>query len=191
MKRAASPGWRNTRGASGQRSKSAAPARRRVRVRPAEPRDLAAVHRAVAALAQGEGDEAPHPVAFARTFERSFAPGSAFRFLVADVAGRVVGVCSVHDRFSTWKGAPAVEVQDVYVVPEEHRRGVATALLAAAEAHAVKVGAARVELQVLAGNRDAKALYGREGFAETGYVVMRKTPRRDPDADLRGVFGDA
>lgn len=161
-----------------------------MRVRPAEPRDLAVVHRLVAALATGEGDDAPHPVAFARTFERSFAPDSRFRFLVAESAGRVVGTCSVHDHYSTWKAAPVVEVQDVFVVPEERRRGVASALLAAAEAHAARLGAARVQLHVLAGNADAQRLYVREGFADSGYVVMRKAPRKGEDDDLKGVFGD-
>lgn len=182
MKRAPSPEWEKF---HGRRT-----ARGGVRVRAAEPRDLAAVHRLVAALAVGEGADAPHPVAFARTFERSVQTGSAFRFLVAESAGRVVGACSLHDRFSTWKGAPVVEVQDLFVLPEERRRGVATALLDAAEAHAAKLGAARVELQVLAGNAAALGLYRGAGFADSGYVVLRKTPRREDDASLRGVFGD-
>lgn len=188
MNRASSPRRRTP---SRERVEVGAPARPVVRVRPAEPGDLAVVHRLVAALATHEGADPPHPVAFARTFERSLAPGSAFRFLVADSGGRVVGACSVHDRFSTWQGAPVVDVQDVYVVPEERRRGVASALLAAAEAHATRLGAARVELQVLAGNAHAHALYRRDGYVETGYVVLRKRPRKDDDAELRGVFGDA
>lgn len=170
-----------------------------VRVRPAEAGDLAALYPLVAALAGDEGDSPPHPTAFARTFERSLAAAAPFRFVVAEsrgplalagAAGQVVGCMSLHTHFSTWKGRPVVEVQDLYVVPDARRKGVASALLAHAEAHARRIEAARLDLQVLVDNPAARALYRRAGFQDSGYSVYRKPVARDTagDDDLRNVF---
>ena len=141
----------------------------------------------VAALAVGEGAPAPHPVEFTGVFERSFDAGSGYRFVVAERRGATVASMTLHARTSTWAARPVVEVQDVYVVPDARRRGVARALLAFAERHARSAGAVRLELMVLRANEAAKTLYAELGYRETGYEVWRR-PVEGEDAGLRDVF---
>jgi [ribosomal protein S18]-alanine N-acetyltransferase len=61
----------------------------------------------------------------------------------------------------------------VQVRPEKRRRGVASALTAAAEAHARSLGFDRLRLEVGAGNTVAQALYRGHGFADVGLPPRR------------------
>jgi len=65
--------------------------------------------------------------------------------------------------------ADELHVLALAVVAEARRRGVASALLAAAIAQAEATGAAVCHLEVRAGNAAARAFYARHGFAEVGY----------------------
>ena len=60
------------------------------------------------------------------------------------------------------------ELQDVQVRSEHRRRGVASAVTAAAEEHARALGFNRLRLGVSEGNTAAQALYRRCGFADSG-----------------------
>jgi ribosomal protein S18 acetylase RimI-like enzyme len=60
------------------------------------------------------------------------------------------------------------ELQDVQVSPEHRRRGVGSALTAAAEASAISLGFDRLRLEVSEGNIAAQALYRSCGFADIG-----------------------
>lgn len=66
------------------------------------------------------------------------------------------------------------ELQDVYVLPELRRRGVAAALTAAAEEETVTRGFDRLTLSVDVGNDAARRLYERCGYVETGAVPVRR-----------------
>ena len=105
------------------------------------------------------------------------------RLWVACEGGAVLGFVALADAEVTW----------LYVHPDHQGRGVGTALLRRALAHADADGLAQVETTVLDGNR-ARALYEREGFvlaqtrtgslagneafAATGHVLVRVHPRR-------------
>ncbi len=65
------------------------------------------------------------------------------------------------------------ELQDVSVRPEHRRRGVASALTAAAERAAAERGFRLLRLEVSAGDEAAQALYRGLGYADAGV-----TPRR-------------
>jgi ribosomal protein S18 acetylase RimI-like enzyme len=65
------------------------------------------------------------------------------------------------------------ELQDVEVRPEYRRRGVASALTAAAEATAAARGFGRLRLQVSIGNAPAQALYRGLGFGDVGVPPRR------------------
>jgi ribosomal-protein-alanine N-acetyltransferase len=60
------------------------------------------------------------------------------------------------------------EILTIAVVPGARGRGVATALLAAAAAHALGVGGQSLFLEVGVENAPARALYARAGFAPVG-----------------------
>jgi ribosomal protein S18 acetylase RimI-like enzyme len=67
-------------------------------------------------------------------------------------------------------------ITDLVVLPGYRERGIGTALLAAAEAHAAQAGAQTLMVGVLAGNTPAWQLYLRLGFV-AAEVVLRKPLR--------------
>ncbi len=67
-----------------------------------------------------------------------------------------------------WSVAGEVHLLDLAVAPSRRRRGVGRALLESLLAEARRQGARRIELEVAAANRAARALYGRSGFEVVG-----------------------
>ena len=65
------------------------------------------------------------------------------------------------------------ELQDVSVRPEHRRRGVASALTAAAERAAGERGFDLLRLEVSAGDEAAQALYRGLGYADAGFPPRR------------------
>jgi GNAT superfamily N-acetyltransferase len=66
------------------------------------------------------------------------------------------------------------EVQDVFVLPAHRRRGVATALTAAAEDEARRHGCTSISLSVSRdGNEAARRLYEQLGYADAGVAPVR------------------
>ncbi|HEX6700239.1 MAG TPA: GNAT family N-acetyltransferase [Gaiellaceae bacterium] len=96
--------------------------------------------------------------------------GQAGTYLVAWDGEEPVG-----HAFVAWSGTKlgVPEIQDVWVVPDRRRSGVATALSCAAENEARRRGATRISLSVGIGNDAARALYERLGFAEAGLAPER------------------
>jgi ribosomal protein S18 acetylase RimI-like enzyme len=88
------------------------------------------------------------------------------RYLVAWLGAVPVGHVHVTD------DDPA-EMQDLAVRPEYERRGVATALIAAAEREARRRRAAKIRLEVSVANTAARRLY-----EKNGYRVAAQGPRR-------------
>lgn len=93
-----------------------------------------------------------------------FGPHPRFSALVAERAERLVGFATICERFFPgWVGT-TLYINDLYVVPEERRRGIGGALLARAAVEAVNRGAAMIELNVREDN-SARRLYRKAGFA--------------------------
>ncbi len=59
-------------------------------------------------------------------------------------------------------------IDNIAVAPEQRRRGIAEALVAAGEAEARRLGLAFITLEVRAGNEPAIRLYEKHGFARVG-----------------------
>ncbi len=74
--------------------------------------------------------------------------------------------------------AGEAELLTISVLPEARRSGIGAGLLAACEDGARAAGAARLFLEVAAGNLAARALYGRAGYRECG---RRKGHYQRPD----------
>jgi GNAT superfamily N-acetyltransferase len=92
-------------------------------------------------------------------------------YLVAWEDGRPVGHAHV-----AWTGTHigVPEVQDVFVLPAERRRGIASRLTAAAEAAARARGFGAISLSVsAAGNDAARALYAKLGYVDAGVEPVR------------------
>jgi GNAT superfamily N-acetyltransferase len=74
-----------------------------------------------------------------------------------------------------WTGAElgVPEVQDVFVLPERRREGIASRLAAAAEDAARVRGFDRISLSVSAENNEVRRLYASLGFADAGLEPVR------------------
>lgn len=88
------------------------------------------------------------------------------RYLVAWLDGEPVGHLHLAD------GAPP-EVQDLFVVEAWRGRGIATALLDAAESAALAAGHAELRMEVSLDNAAARALYERLGYLDAGLAPRR------------------
>lgn len=117
--------------------------------------------------------------AYARDPAGGGAPLSDFARsnLVAELAARpfmfsvlafdgdaAVGLVNAIEGFSTFACRPLVNVHDVVVLPGHRGRGIAAQLFAEVEAIARERGACKLTLEVLSGNRAARALYEKLGF---------------------------
>jgi [ribosomal protein S18]-alanine N-acetyltransferase len=90
-------------------------------------------------------------------------------YLVAWENGEPVGHAHIE-----W-GVDPPELQDVFVLASHRRRGVATALTAAAEERVRERGGRVLSLTVGAGNEAAQALYRRLGYERTAEPPRRVT----------------
>ena len=75
-----------------------------------------------------------------------------------------VGLINAIDGFSTFACRPLVNVHDVVVLPSHRGRGIASQLFDEVESIARERGACKLTLEVLTGNRAARALYEKLGF---------------------------
>ena len=87
------------------------------------------------------------------------------RFVVAENDGQLVGVAALSFAWPIEYGAPAVWLEELYVMPAWRAHGVGTHLLREAERVAAEGGAVAVDLEVDDDHPRAAALYGREGYA--------------------------
>ena len=114
----------------------------------------------------------------------------ASTYLIAWAGDRPIGHAHIAWR-ETHLGVP--EIQDVFVLPAERRRGVATELTHAAEDEARARGLASISLGVsLSGNPSARRLYeelgfldaGREPVRVSGEIMLRGSPLQVDDTLL-------
>jgi ribosomal-protein-alanine N-acetyltransferase len=88
--------------------------------------------------------------------------GVSFCFLASDDGGRVVGFCSF------WRVLDELHINNLAVLPEFRRAGVASALLTHVLAEGGRLGIRRATLEVRRSNDPARLLYERFGFTTAG-----------------------
>lgn len=88
--------------------------------------------------------------------------GVAFCYLARNVEGQVVGFCSF------WRVVDELHINNLAVLPEHRRAGVATALLRGVFREGARLGAVRATLEVRRSNDPARILYERFGFSVAG-----------------------
>jgi [ribosomal protein S18]-alanine N-acetyltransferase len=97
------------------------------------------------------------------------------RFYIArDAVGEAIGFCSC------WQIIDEVHINNLAVLPEHRRSGVATALIERALADGAARGAHRATLEVRRSNEPALQLYERCGFSVT---AVRRGYYTHPDED--------
>jgi ribosomal-protein-alanine N-acetyltransferase len=88
--------------------------------------------------------------------------GVSFFYLARDKGRHIVGFCSF------WRVLDELHINNLAVVPEVRRQGVATALLRRVMDEAARFGSRRTMLEVRRSNTAARQLYERFGFAVAG-----------------------
>lgn len=88
--------------------------------------------------------------------------GVSFCYLARDEAGQAVGFCSF------WRIVDELHINNLAVLPDYRRRGIASTLLMHVLREGVRLGARSVTLEVRRSNDDARRLYERFGFAASG-----------------------
>ena len=88
--------------------------------------------------------------------------GVSFFYLARDKGRQIVGFCSF------WRVLDELHINNLAVVPEFRRRGVATALLRRVMEEAARFGIRRTMLEVRRSNTAAQELYERFGFVVAG-----------------------
>lgn len=90
--------------------------------------------------------------------------------------GRMVGLAdaTLWDESGMVKGLKVVCLDNIYVLPEARRRGVAARLFREVESWSREQGAVRLELHTWDFNRDAIAMYEAMGMAPQKHVFEKK-----------------
>jgi ribosomal protein S18 acetylase RimI-like enzyme len=141
----------------------------RVAVRVARPEDEAGLARLDAAAwtpASGFPSVAERVNDPFFTFFTDNSPPEAH--LVAELDGRLAGYIRLNPVTPLRENTHVLGIVGLAVAPGDRRRGVASALLAAAEQHARARGSRKLSLRVLGTNETAMRLYERHGFVLEG-----------------------
>ncbi len=128
-------------------------------LRPAEPKDAAAIVGLITELAQFEHLEHLVKVTAQTLHPQLFGPKPAAEAVVAEVAGGVVAFALFFSNFSTFLGKPGLYLEDLYVQPAHRGSGIGGALLRHLAALAVQRDCGRFEWSVLDWNAHAIGFY--------------------------------
>jgi len=107
--------------------------------------------------------------------------GVSFCFFAREESGRVVGFCSF------WRVLDELHINNLAVLPDVRREGIASALLARVLQEGVSLGAHRATLEVRRSNEPARLLYERFGFSIAG---VRRAYYSDPIEDALILWRD-
>jgi [ribosomal protein S18]-alanine N-acetyltransferase len=107
--------------------------------------------------------------------------GVSFCFLARDPEHRVVGFCSF------WRVLDELHINNLAVLPEFRRAGVASELLTHVLHEGAKLGANRATLEVRRSNDAARLLYERFGFSIAG---VRRAYYTNPIEDALILWRD-
>ncbi len=84
--------------------------------------------------------------------------------LAQDETGAPAGFCQMYPTFCSLAAAPIYALYDLFVLPEARHLGAGRALMLAAEAHALRNGAVRLDLTTARTNLPAQCLYSGLGW---------------------------
>jgi GNAT superfamily N-acetyltransferase len=128
-------------------------------IRDATPDDAETVFRLVQQLAEYE--KLAHEVTSSpEVFRKVLAqPESTVEVLLAESSGRAVGFALFFENFSTFLGRPGLYLEDLFVLPEMRRNGIASALFERLFQIARERNYGRIEWTVLDWNTPAIDFY--------------------------------
>ena len=134
-----------------------------IKVRPATVDDVDLLHKFSVDLSTYE-DEPNAVTATPQSQARDgFGADPQFAALIAERGARPVGFALYTFNYSVWTAARGIFIEDIWVVPEERRGGVARKLMQALAEECLAKGFRRIDLNVLDWN-PARGFYERLGF---------------------------
>ena len=148
----------------------------RPRIRLAAEADLEAMTQLIGRLFALEPDFPFDPAKVRRGLDLLLAREDSAAVWVAELDGRVVGLCSAQIVISTAEGGPVAWVEDVVVSPDLRGRGIGSLLLDAVLAWAGRRGLARLQLVADRDNEAALGFYRRLGWDTTRLICLRHRP---------------
>jgi GNAT superfamily N-acetyltransferase len=134
-----------------------------VRVRPATPADVEALHGLIVELARFHGSEADVTGTPAMLSRALFVDRPSAEALMAEVDREIAGIAVFHATFSTYECLAGLWLEDLYVVPRFRGSGAGRALLAELARLTVERGGARLEWHRASWNEPALRFYARLG----------------------------
>jgi diamine N-acetyltransferase len=103
-----------------------------------------------------------------------FGPQPVAQAMLAEVAGRAVGVCLWYRVFPSFTGRAGIWIEDVFVEPAHRRQGLGSAVFRLLAARVLAEGGAALEWNVLDWNAPAIAAYRAMGAEpRNGWTDMR------------------
>jgi ribosomal-protein-alanine N-acetyltransferase len=108
-------------------------------------------------------------------------PGVSHLLVAKDPSGHVVGFCGF------WCVVDELHINNLAVLPEQRRQGIASKILSRVFAEGRRAGAARATLEVRRSNEIARRLYEHFGFTVAG---VRRGYYRQPDEDALILWRD-
>jgi len=87
-------------------------------------------------------------------------------YVAEEPSGRLIGFTQLYPTFCSVRAAHTFVLYDLYVTPEARGTGAGRRLMEAAETHAAKAGAARMELSTARTNRIGQSLYESQGWVK-------------------------
>lgn len=106
----------------------------------------------------------PSDIDAARRFVSSLLAEGSSIFYLASLGERAAGFVRMCPVWSSIAVRPAWILEDLYVYPDLRGRGIARALMRAAQDHAAATGAREMSLETAAGNVAAQSLYESMGY---------------------------
>jgi GNAT superfamily N-acetyltransferase len=144
-------------------------------IRTATPEDVPTIYQLIYALAISEG-KAPGEIEAneARIRRYGFGEEKCFDCELAFMDGEIVGQAIYSFKLSPWKGAPALWMEDIFVLPEFRRRGIGRALFRRVCEIAAQKNCAFVEWPVFEWNEAGRAFYERIGATmRRDFIIYR------------------
>ncbi|GAC1314014.1 MAG: GNAT family N-acetyltransferase [Chloroflexota bacterium] len=134
-----------------------------VAVRPLRPVDTPRLLDLIDALADYEKLPRPDTAARERLTADAAAQPPRFHCLVVDVDGLMSGYALYFFTYSSFRARPSLYLEDLFVLPDQRKRGAGLALFRAVAREAVAQHCGRMEWQVLNWNMPSIAFYERLG----------------------------
>ena len=139
-----------------------------VQVRWANESDLGPIVALLEAGSLVPGKEDPADLDAYRRALREIDAAPSGGVLVAELGGKVVGVCQlIVFRHLQSRGGLCAEIESVHVRSDVRSRGIGSRLIAEASSRAREAGCYRVQLTSNVARPDAHRFYAREGFSQS------------------------